>query len=89
MISAGLEGMPRRIFRAQAELHNPAWDLGGALTGIGGTLMFVGRDAVLPRDRMTVCGEEGAQPWTSRGGDADGAGLFRVGSGTWIGSASG
>jgi cytochrome c oxidase subunit 1 len=41
MISAGLEGMPRRIFRAQATYNNPAWDLGGMLTGIGGTLMFV------------------------------------------------
>lgn len=42
MISAGLEGMPRRTFRAQAAYDSPAWDLGGALTGIGGTLMFVG-----------------------------------------------
>ncbi|HET9276028.1 MAG TPA: cbb3-type cytochrome c oxidase subunit I, partial [Gemmatimonadales bacterium] len=42
MISAGLEGMPRRIFRAQATYNNPAWDLGGTLTGIGGSLMFVG-----------------------------------------------
>lgn len=42
MISAGLEGMPRRIFRAQATYNNPAWDLGGMLTGIGGTLMFIG-----------------------------------------------
>lgn len=42
MISAGLEGMPRRIFRAQATYDNPAWNLGGILTGIGGTLMFIG-----------------------------------------------
>jgi cytochrome c oxidase subunit I len=42
MISAGLEGMPRRIFRAQATYDNPAWDLGGILTGVGGTLMFIG-----------------------------------------------
>jgi cytochrome c oxidase subunit 1 len=42
MISAGLEGMPRRTFRAQATYDNPAWDLGGALTGVGGTLMFAG-----------------------------------------------
>lgn len=42
MISAGLEGMPRRIFRAQATYNNPAWDLGGTLTGIGGSLMFLG-----------------------------------------------
>lgn len=42
MISAGLEGMPRRIFRAGATYDSPAWDLGGALTGIGGTIMFIG-----------------------------------------------
>ncbi len=42
MISAGLEGMPRRIYRAQATYSREAWDLGGALTGIGGTLMFIG-----------------------------------------------
>ncbi|HEU4698610.1 MAG TPA: cbb3-type cytochrome c oxidase subunit I [Gemmatimonadales bacterium] len=42
MISAGLAGMPRRIFRAQATYDDPAWHLGGLLTGIGGTLMFVG-----------------------------------------------
>ncbi len=42
MISAGLEGMPRRIYRAQATYTSEAWDLGGALTGIGGTLMFIG-----------------------------------------------
>ncbi len=42
MISAGIAGMPRRIFRAQATYTSPDWDLGGALTGIGGTLMFVG-----------------------------------------------
>lgn len=42
LISAGLEGMPRRIYRARATYTDPAWDLGGTLTGIGGTLMFVG-----------------------------------------------
>jgi cytochrome c oxidase subunit 1 len=42
MISAGLEGMPRRTFRVAATYTNPAWDFGGALTGIGGTLMFFG-----------------------------------------------
>jgi cytochrome c oxidase subunit I len=42
MISAGLEGMPRRFFRAQANFTNPAWDLGGVLTAVGGTLMFIG-----------------------------------------------
>ena len=42
MISAGLEGMPRRIYRVQASYDSEAWELGGALTGIGGTLMFFG-----------------------------------------------
>ncbi|NNE45853.1 MAG: cytochrome C oxidase subunit I [Rhodothermales bacterium] len=42
MISAGLEGMPRRIYRAQATYTNEAWDLGGALTAVGGSLMFIG-----------------------------------------------
>jgi cytochrome c oxidase subunit 1 len=42
MISAGLEGMPRRIFRAHATYDNPAWHLGGILTGVGGSLMFLG-----------------------------------------------
>ena len=42
MISAGLEGMPRRTFLAEATYDNPAWDLGGMLTGIGGTGMFIG-----------------------------------------------
>jgi cytochrome c oxidase subunit I len=42
MISAGLEGMPRRIFRAQATYNSESWNLGGILTGVGGTLMFIG-----------------------------------------------
>lgn len=42
MIMAGLEGMPRRTFRVAATYTNPAWDFGGMLTGIGGTLMFFG-----------------------------------------------
>ncbi|MGK2963828.1 MAG: cbb3-type cytochrome c oxidase subunit I [Gemmatimonadaceae bacterium] len=42
MISAGIEGMPRRIYRAKAAYDNPAWDLGGILTGVGGTMMFLG-----------------------------------------------
>ena len=42
LISAGLAGMPRRIYRAKATYDLPAWHLGGILTGIGGTIMFVG-----------------------------------------------
>ncbi|NOK62258.1 MAG: cytochrome c oxidase subunit I [Chloroflexi bacterium AL-W] len=43
MVSAGLEGMPRRFFRAADNAYDSAaWDLGGILTGVGGTLMFVG-----------------------------------------------
>ncbi|MCB0075905.1 MAG: cbb3-type cytochrome c oxidase subunit I [Anaerolineales bacterium] len=42
MSSAGLEGMPRRTYMAQAPYYQSQWDLGGMLTGIGGTLMFLG-----------------------------------------------
>jgi cytochrome c oxidase subunit 1 len=42
MISAGLQGMPRRTYLAQAPYQNAEWELGGALTGVGGTLMFLG-----------------------------------------------
>ncbi|HSK18192.1 MAG TPA: cbb3-type cytochrome c oxidase subunit I [Longimicrobiales bacterium] len=42
MISGGLEGMPRRTFMAEAAYSSPAWRLPGILTGVGGTLMFIG-----------------------------------------------
>jgi cytochrome c oxidase subunit 1 len=42
MISGGLAGMPRRTFMAEASYSSPAWRLPGILTGVGGTLMFVG-----------------------------------------------
>ncbi|UCG75191.1 MAG: cbb3-type cytochrome c oxidase subunit I [Gemmatimonadota bacterium] len=42
LISGGLDGMPRRIFRAEANYGAESWELAGALTGIGGTLMTVG-----------------------------------------------
>ena len=42
MISGGLQGMPRRTFLAEAPYVDPAWELAGILTGIGGTLMTVG-----------------------------------------------
>jgi cytochrome c oxidase subunit 1 len=42
MASAGLKGMPRRIYRAQATYDNSAWDAGGIWTGVGGTMMFIG-----------------------------------------------
>ncbi|MGD8414622.1 MAG: cbb3-type cytochrome c oxidase subunit I, partial [Candidatus Latescibacterota bacterium] len=41
MASAGLKGMPRRIYRAQATYDNSAWDAGGIWTGVGGTMMFI------------------------------------------------
>ena len=63
MISAGLEGMPRRTFRAGAAYDNPAWDLGGALTGVGGTLMFLGFIAFFVVIFMTVFfGKKGEGP---------------------------
>jgi cytochrome c oxidase subunit 1 len=42
MISGGLEGMPRRTFLAEATYSSPAWRLPGILTGVGGTIMFIG-----------------------------------------------
>ncbi|MEX2571104.1 MAG: cbb3-type cytochrome c oxidase subunit I [Gemmatimonadota bacterium] len=42
MISGGLEGMPRRTFMAEASYYSEAWRLPGILTGVGGTMMFVG-----------------------------------------------
>ena len=63
MISAGLEGMPRRIFRVAASYDNPAWDLGGMLTAIGGTLMFFGIMLFFVNMAMTIAaGEKGEQP---------------------------
>ena len=42
MISGGLQGMPRRTFMAQAPYSGEGWELAGALTGIGGTIMTIG-----------------------------------------------
>jgi cytochrome c oxidase subunit 1 len=63
MISAGLAGMPRRIFRVEATYDSPAWDLGGNLTAIGGTLMFFGIMMFFVDIGMTIAaGRKGAQP---------------------------
>jgi cytochrome c oxidase subunit 1 len=63
MISAGLEGMPRRTYMAQATYDSDAWTLGGALTGIGGTLMFLGVIIFFVVVGMTVCfGKRGNAP---------------------------
>jgi cytochrome c oxidase subunit I len=42
MIAGGLAGMPRRTYLAQAPYVPDSWRFNGMLTGIGGTLMFVG-----------------------------------------------
>jgi len=41
MISGGLEGMPRRFFRAGANFGKESWDLAGLWTAVGGSIMFV------------------------------------------------
>ncbi len=41
LISGGLQGMPRRTFMAQATYTGEGWELAGALTAIGGTIMTV------------------------------------------------
>ncbi|HEY7685019.1 MAG TPA: cbb3-type cytochrome c oxidase subunit I [Gemmatimonadales bacterium] len=63
MISAGLAGMPRRIFRVAATYDSPAWDLGGKLTAIGGTLMFFAIMMFFVDIGMTIAaGRRGAHP---------------------------
>ncbi|HUF29200.1 MAG TPA: cbb3-type cytochrome c oxidase subunit I [Gemmatimonadaceae bacterium] len=63
MISAGIEGMPRRTYRAAATYDNPAWDLGGMLTGIGGSLMFIGVMLFFVVIGLTiVAGRRGGEP---------------------------
>jgi cytochrome c oxidase subunit I len=63
MISAGLEGMPRRTFLAQSTYDVPAWRLGGILTGIGGTLMFIGIMLFFVVILMTIAfGKRGGAP---------------------------
>ncbi len=63
MISAGLEGMPRRIFRVEAAYTNEGWHLGGILTGIGGTMMFIGVVMFFFVIAMTIVkGKKGAGP---------------------------
>lgn len=44
MIQGGLDGMPRRTAMAEAPYRTlvPEWELAGILTGVGGTLMFIG-----------------------------------------------
>jgi cytochrome c oxidase subunit I len=42
LISGGVDGMPRRTNMLEAAYGKPSWELAGMLTGLGGTLMFVG-----------------------------------------------
>jgi len=63
MISAGLRGMPRRTYLAQATYGSEAWRLGGLMTGLGGTMMFVGIILFFVVIVMTVLrGRKGEQP---------------------------
>jgi cytochrome c oxidase subunit I len=63
MISGGLEGMPRRTFLAEATYGSEAWRLPGILTGVGGTLMFVGVMLFFVVIGLTiVVGRKGAEP---------------------------
>jgi cytochrome c oxidase subunit I len=63
MISAGLEGMPRRTYLAQSNYDVPAWRLGGILTGVGGTIMFVGIMLFFVVILMTLLvGKRGEEP---------------------------
>jgi cytochrome c oxidase subunit 1 len=63
MISGGLAGMPRRTFIAEAAYSNPAWKLPGILTGVGGTLMFIGVMCFFITIGLTVAiGRKGEAP---------------------------
>jgi cytochrome c oxidase subunit 1 len=63
LISGGLEGMPRRTFRVAANYGRDSWELAGALTGIGGTLMTVGAVMFFIVIVMTVvAGKKGEGP---------------------------
>jgi cytochrome c oxidase subunit I len=63
MISAGLEGMPRRTFLAEATYSSEAWRLPGILTGVGGTIMFVGVMLFFVVIGLTiVMGRKGEEP---------------------------
>jgi cytochrome c oxidase subunit I len=63
MISAGLEGMPRRTYLVQSTYDVPAWRLGGILTGVGGTIMFVGIMLFFVVILMTILfGKRGEEP---------------------------
>jgi len=42
LISGGVDGMPRRTNMLEAAYSKPSWELAGMLTGLGGTLMFIG-----------------------------------------------
>jgi cytochrome c oxidase subunit 1 len=42
LISGGIDGMPRRTNMLEATYGKPTWEMAGMLTGLGGTLMFVG-----------------------------------------------
>ena len=63
MISGGLHGMPRRTFMAEATYYSSEWRLPGLLTGVGGTLMFIGVMLFFLVIGLTiVAGRRGEQP---------------------------
>jgi cytochrome c oxidase subunit 1 len=63
MISGGLHGMPRRTFMAEATYFQPEWRLPGILTGVGGTLMFIGVMLFFVVIGLTIiAGRRGEQP---------------------------
>lgn len=63
MISGGLEGMPRRTFMAEATYFSDSWRLPGLLTGIGGTMMFIGVMLFFLVIGLTiVAGKKGGEP---------------------------
>jgi cytochrome c oxidase subunit I len=61
MISGGLAGMPRRTLVLAAPYYKPEWHIAGILTGVGGTLMFIGAMGCFVVLAMTVLFGEKAE----------------------------
>lgn len=63
LISGGLDGMPRRIFRVEANYGRDSWELAGVLTGVGGSLMTLGAVLFFVVILATIfLGKKGAGP---------------------------
>ncbi|HUO05127.1 MAG TPA: cbb3-type cytochrome c oxidase subunit I [Candidatus Binataceae bacterium] len=69
MMAGGLAGMPRRTAIAEASYYLPEWRIPGIMTGVGGSIMFVGAMLFFFNLVMTIAAgspiERGDVPFTS------------------------